>query len=1110
MKTKSISLFTLLFMLMACAAQARLACVGCAETSNPMIAANGGRLINAATEEIVVSGRVTEENGQGLPGAAVFVKGTGQGTVTDGDRTYKITLPDDKAVLVFTYIGFVPQDIAVKGRTVIDVSLKNDAKALGEVVVTALGIKREKRALGYSMQEVSGDNLSQAKEANVATTLAGKIAGVQVTRSGNGAGGSSRVVIRGANSLVGNSQPLYVIDGIPMDNSNINSPTNTGGIDYGDGISNINPEDIETLSVLKGPNAAALYGQRGSNGVILITTKTGKLRQGVGVKLGSDFSLGTALVLPDFQDEFGQGLDGNFTNFRGNDGKIYSGSAAQTGNLQGIPKMSAGRDRLTRGSWGPAMQGQAYEDPWGNLLSLTPQPNTFQKFFNTEKQMANNISVEGGNKDINYRLSYGNTKIDGYTPSNTLNRHNISLRTAAKITSKLEADVKVNYISQQGQNRPTVSDASDNPAYLFISQPRSMPLSILNQSAWTGNDFSKQLGYSGVSPGLEKTYATNVSTANPYWIRDHTRNTDDRQRLIGLIKLSYQFNKWIRLTAKTGTDFYTDQRFRYREKGTYASQNRNGDIREEVTRVRENNSDILLSLTPQISKDFSFSANLGANHQKYSSRTVGNSGLEFVAPNLYSINNMLINSYVPNNLTESSINSVYGLASVGFREYLFVDFSARNDWSSTLSPKNNSFFYPSVSASLVLSDALNWRSNTVSFLKVRASWAQAGSSGTPYQLTRNYSLDQYIHGGQPLAAFTSVLPDTNLKNELTTSSEYGLEARFLKNRLGLTIAFYNADTKNQILSVPISPSSAFTARRINAGEIRNHGVEITLNGTPVRKESGFSWDAAFNFSRNRNQVVSLTEGVPAYVLGTDRNVQVVATPGKPFGTIIGNGFKWLRDAHGNRLIDPVAGLPLKSEKQLYEIGNALPNWIGGFNNTLSYKGVTLSGLIDISEGGKIFSQSLREELIYGTIKKTVPGRDGTYVAEGVVAQKNAEGTWAGTNQVNAKQVRAQDYWNAVATDKDNVVSQEMLNDASYVMLRELVFNYQLPKTFTAKTPFRHIKIGVYGRNLFYFRRKTDGYAPEASAFNVNNTSLGLESASLPLLRYVGMSLNLEL
>src|SRR6218665_1415720 len=375
MKTRSISLFTLLFMLMACAAQARLACVGCAETSNPMIAANGGRLINSATEEIVVLGRVTEENGQGLPGAAVFVKGTGQGTVTDGDGTYKITLPDDKAVLVFTYIGFVPQDIAVKGRTVIDVSLKNEAKALGEVVVTALGIKREKRALGYSMQEVSGDNLSQAKEANVATTLAGKIAGVQVTRSGHGAGGSSRVVIRGANSLVGNSQPLYVIDGIPMDNSNINSPTNTGGIDYGDGISNINPEDIEKLSVLKGPNAAALYGQRGSNGVILITTKTGKLRQGVGVKLGSDFSLGTALVLPDFQDEFGQGLDGNFTNFRGNDGKIYSGSEAQTGDLQGIPKMSAGRDRLTRGSWGPAMQGQAYEDPWGNLLSLTPQPN---------------------------------------------------------------------------------------------------------------------------------------------------------------------------------------------------------------------------------------------------------------------------------------------------------------------------------------------------------------------------------------------------------------------------------------------------------------------------------------------------------------------------------------------------------------------------------------------------------------------------------------------------------------------------------------------------------------------------------------------------------------
>lgn len=1057
-----------------------------------------------------ITGIITDAKGEILAGVSVLVKGTNRGTSTNGEGKYSLVAQPSET-LVFSFVGYIKKEIVVGNQTEINLVLNEDTQTLGEVVVTALGIKRDKRALGYSIQEINGESLAQAKEANVATSLAGKIAGVQVTRAGNGAGGSSRVVIRGANSLVGNSQPLYVIDGIPMDNSNVNSPSRWGGIDYGDGISNINPEDIESMSVLKGPNAAALYGQRGSNGVILITTKSGKSRKGVGIKYGIDYSVGDALVLPDFQDEYGQGLDGTFTHFRGNDGKIYTWAAAKAANIQGIPKMSGGRDRFTRASWGAKMEGQQYEDQWGNVLSLTPQPKTFQTFFNKERQMANNISLEGGNDNVNYRLSFGNTKIDGYTPGNTLNRNNISLRTMAKLTPKLDLDVKANYIGQRGNNRPTVSDAADNPAYLWISQPRSIPMSILENSTWTAEDVSKQLGY-GTTPfiGLEKTYATNSSTANPYWTRDHTRNSDDRQRLIGLIKLSYQFNNWIRLTAKTGTDFYTDQRLRYREKGTYQSQNRNGDIIEEVTRVREDNSDVLLSLTPELSKDFSLSLNLGANHQKFYARTTGNTGTEFIAPNLYSINNTLINSYVFN-LSESSINSVYAAGSVGFRDYLFVDFSARNDWSSTLSPANNSFFYPAVSGSLVVTDALNLQNSTLSFLKVRASWAQAGSSGSPYQLTGNYALDQTPHGGQPLGSFTSIIPDPNLKNELTTSLELGLEARFFKNRLGLTFAYYDASTKNQILNIPLPPSSTFTSRRINAGEIRNHGIELSLTGTPVRTETGFSWDATFNFSRNRNQVVELAEGVSTFLLGDDRNVQVIATPGKPFGTIIGNGFQWLRDDKGNRLIDPTTGLPLKTNaKLLYEIGSALPNWIGGFNNTFRYKGFSLSGLMDVSQGGKIFSQSLREELVFGTIKKTLPGRDGSYVADGVVAQKNADGTWTSTGQANTKQVRAQDYWNVIAPDKDNVVSEEMLNDASYIMFRELTFNYQLPSKIISKTPFRNIRAGVYGRNLFYLQRKTDGYAPEASSFNVNNSSLGLESTSLPLLRYFGFSLNLEL
>jgi TonB-linked SusC/RagA family outer membrane protein len=1058
-----------------------------------------------------VSGTIVDSKGEALIGVSVLVKGTMRGTSSDLAGKFELAVDDGKATLVFSFVGYVRQEVVVGNQSEMRIILAEDTQNLSEVVVTALGIKRDKRALGYSVQEIGGEAISTAKEANLATSLAGKMAGVQVTRSANGAGGSSRVVIRGTNSLVGNSQPLYVIDGIPMDNSNPNSPGASGGIDYGDGISNINPEDVESMSVLKGPNAAALYGQRGSNGVILITTKSGKSRKGVGIKYGIDYSSGNALVLPDFQNEYGQGLDGTFTHFKGNDGKVYTWAAAQAGNIQGMPKTSGGRDRFTRSSWGAKMEGQQYEDQWGNVLNFTPQPNTFQHYFRTERQMMNNLSLEGGNDNVNYRLSYGNTNIDGYTPRNTLKRNNVSLRTVAKVTSKMELDAKVNYIGQAGQNRPTVSDAADNPAYIFISQPRSIGADINENSAWTAADISKQLGY-GTVPyvGLEKTYATNSSTANPYWTRDHTFNSDDRQRMLGLIRLSYQFNDWIRLTAKTGIDLYTDQRFRYREKGTYASPNRNGDISEQVTRVREDNSDVLLSLTPQISRDVSLGLNFGANHQKFFSRTTGNTGSEFIAPKLHTITNTLTNSSVFG-LIESSINSVYLSGQVGYKEFLFLDFSARNDWSSTLSPENNSFFYPAVSASFVISDAFKIQSDVLSFLKLRASVAQAGSSGSPYQLNGNYSIDAVSHGGIPLAVYASIIPDPNLKNELTTSTELGVEARLFKNRAGIAFAYYDAATRNQILDVPLPPSSLFAARRINAGEIRNRGVELTLNGTPLKTADGFTWDATFNFSRNRNTVVSLAEGVDLYTLGTDRGVNVIAAPGKAFGTIIGNGFQWLRDADGNRLVDAATGLPVKSNsKVLYEIGNALPKWIGGFNNTFRYKGVALAGLIDISQGGKIYSQSMREELIYGTIKKTLPGRDGTYIAEGVSATKGADGTYTSSGQANTKQIRAQDYWNVVAPDKDNVIPEEMLNDASYVMFRELTLNYSIPAKLVSRTPFKGIRAGIYGRNLFYLQRKTEGFAPEASSFNVSNSSLGLESTALPLLRYFGVSLNVEL
>lgn len=841
----------------------------------------------------------------------------------------------------------------------------------------------------------------------------------------------------------------------------------------------------------------------------MITTKSGQAGKSR-FSFGTDLSIGNALVLPDFQNEYGQGLNGTFTHFRKEDGTIVSMNEAIEKGYSGIPKMSAGRDRTARASWGARMDGQQYEDQYGHVLSLTPQPNTYKDFFQTEQQYINNLSVDGGTEKVNYRFSYANTHVNGYVPTNKLNRNNFGIRTQAKITEKLHIDIKANYIIQDGTNRPTLSDAADNPAYLLISQPRSLGSAITSQYKWTAEEVARQLGFSGVYEGLEKTYATNSSTANPYWTIKENRNEDKRDRIIGLVRLSYDFAPWLKLTATGGTDYYTDQRFRYRPIGTYQSLNKKGDIREELYRQREENYDILASSNFNVSDVVQLGFNVGASHQSRFLRMTGNTGNQFIVPNLYVINNTTTNSYLFN-LVESKINSVYASGQFSYNNYWFIDFSARNDWSSTLAKDNNSFFYPSVSSSLVLNEALEWNSTLLNFAKIRASWAQAGSSGNPYQLTGTYSLNQYTHGGVPMAAYTEVIPDPNLKNELTTSIEGGFDVQMLQNKLNLSFTYYQAKTKNQILDVPIAPSSLYVRNRINAGEISNKGFEFSIGATPVKSDSGWEWNTVFNFNRNKNQVESLYPGVETFLLATDRGINVVAEVGKPFGQLIGTQFAWIKDEQGRRLIDGETGLPLRTSGRVEtDLGNAQPDWIGGFGNTLRYKGLQLYALVDIRQGGITFSQSNREQIIYGTSKKTLPGRDGTYVAEGVIAEKNGSGEWISTGQNNTIQVNAQDYWNMVASDKEVMVSEEMINDMSYIAMREISLSYSLPVKYFPHKALKNVKIGLYGRNLFYFQRKTDGFSPEASAFNIHNSSIGIESTSLPMMRNFGFNLSFGL
>jgi len=1058
-----------------------------------------------------LKGKVTDEMGQPLPGVSVVIKGTTTGVITDTNGYYILNNIPENAVLQFSFVGMKTKEIKSENQPLLNVKMQDETVDIKDVVVTALGIKKDAKALGYSISKVNGEDVSQAHETNAGNALAGKVAGVFVSRPASGAAGSSKVLIRGNNSLRTNSQPLYVVDGIPMTNNSTDAATNWGGFDYGDGISNINPEDIESMSVLKGPNATALYGQRGSNGVILITTKSGKTKKSIGVNFTSDLSIGNGLILPDFQNEYGQGYNGNFTHFKGSDGSIYTMDKALQLGVTGIPKASAGRDKLTRGNWGAKMDGQQYEDQYGQLLKFDPQPNTYS-FFNPEKTYTNNLSLDGGTEKMNYRFSVSNTHNDGYVPTNKMDRNTFNLKVSSNITSKLQFEGMANYINQKVVNRPHLADSNDNPAYLFISMPRNIPLETLKNDSWTAAEIKNQLGFSSSSlfVGEEKVYATNSSTANPYWTLRKQHNEDQRDRLIGYFKLSYTIAPWLKVIAKTGTDFYVDQKLFWRAEGTYSSTSQKGDLQEYVTKTRETNSDILFSSNFKASENINISLNAGGNRQKFSSRKVGHYGNEFIIPDLHVINNIKTLNYIFD-LNESAINSVYATGQMDYKNYLYVDLSARNDWSSTLPVKNNSFFYPSVALSFIASDALKLQNNWLNFLKIRASVAQAGSSGDPYALLGNYSLDANKHGGIPLGSYTSTVVDPNLKNELTTSYEGGFDLNLFKNRLIFNFTCYKASTKNQILSITLPSSTTFNSKTTNAGEIQNQGIELMVSGTPVKTNSGFTWESSFNFSRNRNKVVELIKGVDSYILAQDRGIYTVAEPGKPFGQVKGVKFAWIRDEKGNRLIDSNTGLPLHTPGFVTTyLGSALPDWLGGLSNTFTYKGFKLYALIDISQGGIVVSQSTREEILYGTSKKTLQGRDGTYVAEGMVASKDASGNYVSTGVKNTKQVTAQAYWNVVATDKENFVSEEMVNDLSYISMREISLSYSIPKKITEKTFINSIVVGVYGRNLFYFQRKTDGFSPEACSFNVQNSSLGIESTSLPLMRTIGFNVSIGL
>ncbi len=1013
-----------------------------------------------------ITGKITDENGAPLSGVSVVVKATRVGTSSNAEGEF--TVEANKGdILEFTIVGYKRTAITVGNDLSLSVRLVQEITEGSEVVVTAIGIERKKKSLTYSTQVVEGKNLTEARETNVVNSLKGRVAGLHVNPSSGGAGGSSYVMIRGNSSLTGNGQPLYVVDGVPIDNQTLDPAQVWGGRDYGDGVNNINPDDIENVTVLKGPAAASLYGARGSNGVILITTKKGKKRKGVGVDFNSNATFEKPNVIPTQQNVWGGGYDDNYDSF---------GSTTINGQTY-----STWPSWLVD-NWGGKMDGrQIIIDRWQEAgpVAYTAQPaDNLKDFFQTGSTFTNTVGLSGGSDAATFRLSVSDMHNQGIIPMTKLQRQTVNLRVTANVTSRLSIDAKINYVNQKGTNRPQNNSYSENPITALNLLPRFADLDMLKH-------YKKEDG----------TMARITGAKNPYWIINELTGNDSRDRIIGYVSAKYKFTNWLSLQARSGTDFYTDVRFE--KKGQYTDGG-NGSVTNNQFLVKETNSDVLLSANGKLSQKFTGSFSVGANHLKRHQQVTGNYGTNLNIPGLYDISNM--QNVTPREYGYGKeMNSVYFTGQVGYNNYLFLDVTGRNDWSSTLGKNNYSFFYPSVGASFVFTDALHLDKGFLSYGKLRASYAQAGNDASPFQTKAGYTVtSSNTFNGQPFAYIRSDIPLTDLKNELTRSVEFGTELRFFNNRLGIDFTYYSASTINQILPVEISATTGYATRLINGGEIQNRGFEAFISGTPI-KHKNFSWDVTLNLSTNKSKVVELADGITTLTLmdpGYGASIQ--ARVGEPFGNIV--GYRKKRNENGDVLLTEDGKFQRATDLEV--LGTIQPDLLAGLTNIFTYKNLSVSFLLDTRKGGQILSYSKLNQMAKGTGKFTENRTN--LIADGVIEVS------AGHYEKNTKVILAQDYYAGAGPWGD--IGETQVIDADYVALREATISYNLSSLLKKKQFFKSLQLSVVGRNLFYLYRdpefKLMGISPE-TAFSASTAAQGYESLNMPTTRSVGINLSLS-
>lgn len=1040
------------------------------------VMANGskGMDTNIAVEAdgITVKGNISDVSGP-LIGVSVMVVGTTNGTITDmdGNFTLECNAGDE---LEISYIGY--NTIRVKAQSNMQITLEESSTELEEVVVTALGIKRDRKALGYGLSEVKGEELTKAKETNVINSLAGKVAGLVVSNTAGGASGSTRVMLRGTTELTGNNQPLYVVDGVPLDNTNFGSAGEQGGYDLGDGISAINPDDIETMTVLKGPAASALYGSRASHGVILITTKKAE-QEKVSVEYNGSFTVDTQLAKwDDVQEIYGMGDNGQY--------QLDASSG-------------------TNQSWGVKadMIDKTYFD--GSVHPFLIYPNNTSSFFRTGLTAQNTavLSVNTGKTGV--RFSFTDMRNKDILPNTNMSRDNFNLRVNTS-AGPIDFDFSANYTRENVKNRPALGSSQSNVG------KNLMTLASTYNIEWLKN-------YQNADGTYANWNGNDQYNRNPYWDLYKNENKSVKDVFRFTAKAIYNIDKHLKIQGTLGTDI-NNMNF-----DDFIARSTPGVLPGKLTNSIFNNRTLnaeILALYNNNWGSFDLNATLGGNIFKVDNKTTVITATDQQMDGVVSIINYAEQNVQPSTY-KKQINSLYASASLGYRSTYYLEGTVRGDRSSTLPSSNNTYIYPSVSGSIVFTNFIKNSNikNVFSFGKVRASWAKVGSDTDPYQLALNYATGKYSYPGFTIGMINNYTqPNSDLKPTMTSSYELGAELKFFNGRLGIDLTYYNQTSKDQIISLASSASSGYQSRLINAGKIQNKGIELAINGR-VLQIKDFAWDAGFNFSKNSNKVLELVEGMDFFQLADASwaGVSVGAEIGKDYGSILGTDFK--RNENGDILIDKNTGLPLYDEN-LKTLGNSTWDWTGGFYSTFTYKNFHLYAAFDIKMGADLYSFSMRSAYLTGKATGTLPGREEWYRSE--EARKAAgmtEEQWRaagkceglivdgvvdngdGTYSKNTYAVNPQNYWKSVAEKAPAL----FIYDNSYIKCREITFGYTFPSSMLGKF-VKSLSLSFVARNPFIVWKNIPNIDPDS---NYNTSGMGLEYGSLPSRRSYGFNINVK-